>query len=100
MVRRARSERHPCDLCRRESASGLSTAGPRTFAESEAGPDFRIATLDALVRMKLTSFRLKDKLHLMDLLDVGLIDQDWCNRLPVELGARLEELIREREREA
>ena len=50
-------------------------------------------------KMKLTSFRLKDKVHLMDLLDVGLIDQGWCDRLPSELGIRLEELIDERERE-
>ncbi len=66
--------------------------------ESEAGPDFPVPTLDALVRMKLTSFRLKDKVHLMDLLDVGLIDQGWCDRLPAELGIRLEELIDQRER--
>jgi hypothetical protein len=67
--------------------------------ESEAGPDFPVPTLDALVRMKLTFFRLKDKVHLMDLLDVGLIDQGWCDRLPSELGVRLEELIDQRERE-
>ncbi len=67
--------------------------------ESEPGPDFPVPTLDALVRMKLTSFRIKDKVHLMDLLDVGLIDQAWCDRLPAELGIRLEALIEERERE-
>jgi hypothetical protein len=43
----------------------------RDVAESVAGPDFPVPTLDALVRMKLTSFRLKDKVHL---LDVGLVD--------------------------
>jgi hypothetical protein len=36
--------------------------------ESEPGPDFPVPTLDALVRMKLTSFRLKDQVHLLDLL--------------------------------
>jgi hypothetical protein len=56
------------------------------------GPDFPVPTLDALVRMKLTSFRLKDKLHLLDMLDVGLIDESWCDRLPPELAARLKEL--------
>ena len=61
--------------------------------ESEAGPEFTVAALDALVRMKLTSFRLKDKVHLLDLLDVGLIDESWCDRFPPELGARLRELI-------
>ena len=67
--------------------------------EAEAGPDFPVPTLDALVRMELTSFRLKDKVHLFDLLDVGLIDESWCDRLPPEIAARLRELIDERRRE-
>jgi hypothetical protein len=70
------------------------------IAEAEAGPDFPVPTLDALVRMKLTSFRLKDKVHLLDLLDVGLIDESWCGLLPPEVAARLEELVEERKREA
>jgi len=68
--------------------------------ESQPGPEFPVPTLDALVRMKLTSFRLKDKLHLLDLLEVGLIDDDWCGRLSPELGARLREVIASRDREA
>jgi hypothetical protein len=68
--------------------------------ESEPGPDFPVPTLDALVRMKLTSFRLKDKVHLLDMLEVGLINESWCSRFPPELGARLEEVIDSREREA
>ena len=67
--------------------------------ESEAGPEFTIAALDALVRMKLTSFHLKDKVHLLDLLDVGLIDENWRDRLPPELGARLQEFIESSELE-
>ena len=68
--------------------------------ESEPGPEFAVPTLDALVRMKLTSFRLRDRVHLLDLLEVGLIDEPWCDRLPPELGARLRELIASRDREA
>lgn len=68
--------------------------------ESEAGPEFTVAALDALVRMKLTSLRLKDKVHLLDLLEVGLIDESWCDRVPPELGARLRELIDSSDREA
>ena len=49
--------------------------------------------------MKLTSFRLKDKVHLLDLLDVGLIDESWCGHVPAEIAARLKELIDERQRE-
>jgi hypothetical protein len=67
--------------------------------ESEAGPEFTVAALDALVRMKLTSFRLKHKVHLLDLLEVELIDESWCDRFPPELGARLRDLIESRDRE-
>lgn len=69
-------------------------------SESEAGPDFPVPTLDALVRMKLTSFRLKDQVHLLDLLEVGLIDASWCDRVPPQLSARLTQLIETRDREA
>jgi hypothetical protein len=68
-------------------------------AESEAGPEFRVVALDALVRMKLTSYRLQDKIQLLDLLDVGLIDDSWPHRLPEQLGARLQELIESPDRE-
>jgi hypothetical protein len=46
-----------------------------------------------LLRMKLTSYRDKDKTHVRDLLDVGLVDQTWCQRLPPELATRLQILI-------
>jgi hypothetical protein len=61
--------------------------------ESEPSVAFRVVRLDALVRMKLTSFRDKDRTHLRDMLDVGLIDETWVSRLPDELAARLETLI-------
>jgi hypothetical protein len=68
--------------------------------ESEPGPEFPVVALEALVRMKLTSFRLRDKVHLLDLVEVGLIDESWCDRFPPELGARLRELVRSRDQEA
>jgi len=61
--------------------------------ESEPVGQFRILSLEALVRMKLTSFRDKDRMHLRDLLDVGLIDRNWAVRYPADLAKRLEELI-------
>ncbi|HZK81953.1 MAG TPA: hypothetical protein VFC46_12820 [Humisphaera sp.] len=61
--------------------------------ESEKPDQFRIVSLDALVRMKLTSFRLKDRVHVRDMLDVGLIDESWLTRFPPELAARLRQLI-------
>jgi hypothetical protein len=42
--------------------------------ESESGEEYRVLGLRALVRVKLTAFRDKDRVHLRDLLDVGLID--------------------------
>ncbi|MBA4030881.1 MAG: hypothetical protein C0478_08320 [Planctomyces sp.] len=61
--------------------------------ESEAGPSYRVISLEALVRMKLTSFRDKDRTHLRDILDVGLIDATWPAQYHPELGRRLQSLI-------
>lgn len=61
--------------------------------ESETAGEFRILTLEALVRIKLTAFRDRDRAHLRDLLDVDLIDATWCERFPPELAARLQVLV-------
>jgi hypothetical protein len=61
--------------------------------ESETTGSFRLLTLDALVRMKLTSFRDKDRTHLRDLIDVGLVNTSWVPRLPAELGIRLQSIL-------
>src|SRR5438128_5763899 len=42
--------------------------------QSEQTATHRVVALEALVRMKLTAFRRKDQVHLLDLLEVGLID--------------------------
>ena len=62
-------------------------------AESEAAESFRLISLDALIRMKLTSFRDKDRMHLRDLIDVGLLDSSWCSRLPAVMRDRLQSLL-------
>ena len=62
-------------------------------SESEETETFRLLSLDALVRMKLTSFRDKDRVHLRDLIDVGLVDAGWVERVPGALRARLLELL-------
>jgi len=61
--------------------------------ETEPGKSFRVVSLPALIRMKLTAWRLKDQVHLLDLIDVGLIDQSTVGTLPPELGGRLQELL-------
>lgn len=61
--------------------------------EAEETASFRLVTLEGLVRMKLTSFRDKDRMHLRDLLEVGLVDASWRERLPRELAERLQVLL-------
>ena len=61
--------------------------------ESEETEAFRLVTLEALVRMKLAAFRDKDRTHLRDLLEVGLIDASWCERVLPPLATRLKELV-------
>ncbi|MGH7952761.1 MAG: hypothetical protein ACREFE_12715 [Limisphaerales bacterium] len=62
-------------------------------SESVETETFRLLSLDALVRMKLTSFRDKDRVHLRDLIDVGLIDESWLERVPASLRSRLQQLL-------
>jgi hypothetical protein len=50
---------------------------------------FLIATVADLVRMKLTSFRLKDQVHIQDLDGVGLIGSEIEEALPELLLDRL-----------
>ena len=61
--------------------------------ETESAGPFRVLTLDAVVRMKLTSFRRKDQVHLLDMLSIGLIDSTTKDLLIPELAARLQLLI-------
>ena len=46
-----------------------------------------------LLGIKLTAFRRKDQVHVLDLIRVGLIDASWLPRLPAPLAARLQELL-------
>lgn len=61
--------------------------------ETEPMQDWRSINLEALVRMKLTSFLLKDRVHIRDLIDVGLVDSTWPARFHPTLAARLQELL-------
>lgn len=54
--------------------------------------NYAILPLAQLVIMKLTSFRLKDRVHIMDMLGVDLITPEIERALPPELMARLQEL--------
>jgi hypothetical protein len=61
--------------------------------EAEMMLHYRAVTLEALVRMKLTSYRRKDQVHIQDLIGAGLIDSTWPARFQPELAARLQVLI-------
>ena len=85
------------------SAVHLVFAREKVRAEyPEAVPDFStpvetpegvlLAPVADLVRMKLTSFRLKDRVHLQDLDTVGLITAEIETRLPEVFLKRLREL--------
>ncbi len=51
-----------------------------------------VLDLPALVRMKLTSFRDIDRVHIADMLSVGLIDHALRSALPDDLRRRLAEV--------
>jgi len=53
---------------------------------------FLVLSLEALVRMKLTSLRDIDRVHITDMIAVGLIDESIRTALPEELRTRLDHL--------
>jgi hypothetical protein len=59
------------------------------------GAGRHVVSLAGLVRMKLTANRDHDRVHLRDLIDVGLVDRSFLDGLPVELAQRLEALLTE-----
>jgi hypothetical protein len=76
-----------------EKVSPLDPVPAPAVNERERVKDFFTLRLDALVRMKLTSFRFKDRVHLLDMISLGMINANWLDRLPQELGRRLQELL-------
>ncbi|MBX3402860.1 MAG: nucleotidyltransferase family protein [Phycisphaeraceae bacterium] len=62
-------------------------------SESVEMDSVRFATLDALVRNKLSTYRLKDRMHLIDLIQIGLVDQSWTQRFSPTMGERLQSLL-------
>jgi hypothetical protein len=63
------------------------------ITESERAAEFQVVSLAAIVRMKLIAWRLKDRVHLLDLIGVGQIDATWPARFPPPLGERLQQLL-------
>ncbi|MDR3637218.1 MAG: hypothetical protein P4L84_25665 [Isosphaeraceae bacterium] len=63
-----------------------------TTESEQAGP-LRVLALPAPARIKFTSFGLKERVHLHDLIDVELIDAGWLPALPRELAQGLQALL-------
>ncbi len=70
---------------------------PDFSAPTKTVEGFLLAAVPELVRMKLTSFRIKDKTHIIDMDSVGLITPEIEAGLPEALRQRLER-VREEER--
>ena len=64
-----------------------------SLAESRWLGELRVVELEALIRMKLTAFRTIDRVHLDDLLSVGLFDPSWKSRFLPEFSNRLDEVF-------
>ena len=61
--------------------------------EVERAEGYNVLTLEALVRMKLNSFRDKDRTHLRDFISIGLVDATWISKLLPEHAGRLQQLL-------
>jgi hypothetical protein len=77
----------------REKVRATDVAAIPGFSEpTKTIEGFLLAPVPDLVRMKLTSFRLKDKIHIIDMDSVGLITPEIEAGLPDALRERLEQV--------
>jgi hypothetical protein len=67
-------------------------ANPDLSSVTRAG-DFQTLSFESLVRMKLNSFRDKDRVHIRDMISVGLLDDSWPQKFPEPLRGRLQSLL-------
>lgn len=58
-------------------------------------PGKTVVSVPALVRMKLQANRDQDRVHLRDMIDVGLVGRELLQNLPTDLAARLDALLTE-----
>jgi hypothetical protein len=57
----------------------------------------RTLPIEKLITMKLTSFRRKDQVHLLDMISLGIIDHTWLERFSPVLRDRLLALLNDPE---
>ncbi len=68
---------------------------PQIDEREELSPGLPVVSLAGLVRMKLLSYRDRDRVHLTDMIEVGLIGREMLATLTPELTKRLEVLLSE-----
>jgi hypothetical protein len=68
-------------------------ASPSVEDREQNPAGFPVVSLAGLVRMKLLSNRDQDRVHLRDMIDVGLIGRDALSTLPDDLSQRLTDLL-------
>jgi len=76
-----------------EKVKPADLAATADVNEVERADDYWILQLESLVKMKLTSYRDKDRTHLRDMIEIELIDATWPSRYPAELAQRLQALL-------
>lgn len=67
---------------------GEPAAAPLVEEQVLIDDRWRVISLTGLVTMKLTAWRDQDRVHLHDLMGVGLIDEQVVRDLPAELAER------------
>jgi hypothetical protein len=77
----------------------LLSIGPGSSPSVTTKEGISLAPVSDTLRMKLTSFRLKNKVHIIDLDSVGLITPEIEQALPEALRARLDH-VRKEERQS
>ena len=55
--------------------------------------EFKVLGLEPIVQIKLTAYGDKDRTHLRDLIEVGLVDETWLAKLPPALAPRLKAIL-------
>jgi hypothetical protein len=63
------------------------------LATTDDPAGFHVIVLESLLVMKLMSNRDKDRTHVRDMINVGLIDASWVAKLPPVLAERLQQIL-------
>jgi hypothetical protein len=65
---------------------------PKVIAVDGIG-GYRILTIERLAEMLLALHRNQDRMHVRDLINVGLINRSWLAKLPPLLAERLQAIL-------